>query len=248
MRDEMRGMRGGNPNLFVANGKLARRLLVALGKVVQLLHRLALVDRERKLDVGLCVLVAWLHVRGTTVPSSVAVISRIVRARHGTVNAAVVADSHIRPCHPAARRDACSAPRASPRPTLQRTCRSLCQWGLLLAPAQISVSSPRLKHTADEERVAGKLSLARLVLHEEADAVLRVARRVHRLHRDAAQLERLAVLGRLGHALAVLAADDVELGRAQLGQLFCPITSAPRLIQEDNIAQNELTSFLFPPA
>lgn len=57
-------------HLFVANGKLARRLLVVLGKGVQPLHRLALLHRHGKLDVGLCVLVARLRQGGGRVPPS----------------------------------------------------------------------------------------------------------------------------------------------------------------------------------
>lgn len=62
-----------------------------------------------------------------------------------------------------------------------------------------------------EQRVAREHDLVAAVLHEPADAVLRVARRVEALDGDVADLEALAVARRLGHCLAVLAADDGEL-------------------------------------
>lgn len=74
--------------------------------------------------------------------------------------------------------------------------------------------------TADEERVAGKDGLAGAILHVVTDAVLRVARRVHGLDRNVANLEHLFVLGRLRDALAVLAADDAELGVAEGVELY----------------------------
>lgn len=69
-----------------------------------------------------------------------------------------------------------------------------------------------------EERIPRKHNLVVAILHEEADAVLGVAGRVQRLDGDAANVERLAVLGRLGNDLAVRAADDLE-GLAQVGEL-----------------------------
>lgn len=69
--------------------------------------------------------------------------------------------------------------------------------------------------TANEEGIASKDGLARAVFHEEADAVLGVAWRVDALDGNVANLEGLLVLGCLGHALAVLAANDVELGCAE---------------------------------
>jgi hypothetical protein len=69
-----------------------------------------------------------------------------------------------------------------------------------------------------EQRVPGKHNLFVAVLHEPADAVLRVARRVQRLDGDAADGEGVAVLGRLGDFLAVLAADDVDFA-AEGGEL-----------------------------
>lgn len=49
-----------NTYLLVANCELALSLFVALGKLLQLLNRLALQDRDAKLDVGLGVFVSGL--------------------------------------------------------------------------------------------------------------------------------------------------------------------------------------------
>lgn len=78
--------------------------------------------------------------------------------------------------------------------------------------------------TTDEERVAGKDGLARAVLHVVADAVLGVAGRVDRPDGNVANLKDLLVLGGLRDALAVLTANDVELGVAQFLEL-CAVVS-----------------------
>lgn len=70
----------------------------------------------------------------------------------------------------------------------------------------------RRARTANEEGVAGEDGLVAAVLHVVADAVLGVARRVDALDGDVANLEGIPVLGRPGHTVAVLAADDVQLG------------------------------------
>lgn len=77
-----------------------------------------------------------------------------------------------------------------------------------MSPATICQSFPILR-TTDKERVARKYGLARVVFHEETDAILRVARRMNALDQNIAELERLLVRGRLGHALAVLAPDNL---------------------------------------
>lgn len=64
-------------------------------------------------------------------------------------------------------------------------------------------------HTADEECVTREHSSVFAVLHEVADAVLRVARCIQRPDLYAlADFKGLAVLGRLGDCVAILAADD----------------------------------------
>lgn len=70
-----------------------------------------------------------------------------------------------------------------------------------------------------EEGVAGEDDLVVAVLHEPADAVLGVARRVEALDRDAADLEPIAVAGSGRDGLAVLAADDLQVGQAEFSPL-----------------------------
>ena len=77
------------------------------------------------------------------------------------------------------------------------------------------------RRTADEESVAGKHGLASTILHEEADAVLSMARRMDALDGNVSNLEGLLMLGRLGHALAVCTANDVELGCTEGLELRC---------------------------
>ncbi len=66
-----------------------------------------------------------------------------------------------------------------------------------------------------EQGVAGEDNPVVAVLHEPADAVLGVARGVQALDGDAAESEALAVLGRGRDGLAVLAAKDLQVRRAQ---------------------------------
>ena len=70
-----------------------------------------------------------------------------------------------------------------------------------------------------KQGIPRKHDLVLPVLHEVADAVLRVARRVQRLDGNAADAEGLAVLGGLGYFRAVLAADYVE-GLVDGGELI----------------------------
>ena len=163
--------------LLVADGKLALRLLVVLGKALQLHHRLALVDGDQELDVRLGVLVAGedLGVVGQR-------RQRLVQRR-----------VHLG------------------RVTLEE-----------------------LAAAADEERVAGedRALVRRLVLHEVADAVLRVARRVQRRHADVlADAERFPVLGRAADARAVFAADDGDLGREGREHLLVPARMVPVVVR-----------------
>lgn len=106
-------------------------------------------------------------------------------------------------------------------------------------------------HTADEERVPSKDGLVPAVLHEEADAVLRVAGRVDALDADGPQLEDL-IVGRCPcHALAVFAADDVYLGVVQRGQLKLRRSDVSKQSLRGGGRggfKSKLASFLFPPA
>jgi hypothetical protein len=92
---------------------------------------------------------------------------------------------------------------------------------LAVALEEPAASWPRSEQTPDssaggeqtsvKESISRKHSLVLAILHEEADAVLGVAGRVQRLDGDAANVERVAVLRRLGYLFAVLAADYFEL-------------------------------------
>lgn len=75
------------------------------------------------------------------------------------------------------------------------------------------------KPTTMEQRIPRKHHLVVAVLHEKADAVLSVARRVQGLDSNAANVEGLVVLRCPRHFLAVLAADDGELLLVELGEL-----------------------------
>lgn len=68
------------------------------------------------------------------------------------------------------------------------------------------------KLTADEEGITGEHHPVVPVLHEPADAVLRVTRRVQARDRDAADLQLLVVARRQRHARGVLASPDGQLG------------------------------------
>ena len=123
--------------------------------------------------------------------------------------------------HPATLRACCSTPHASPPHYPQRTCRILhtsSHQSESKDKKSLSSLTSQAIHTADEESVAGKDGPASGILHVVADAVLRVARRVHGRDRNVANFERLPVLWRPGDAFAVFAADDGEVG-AQLSQL-----------------------------
>lgn len=177
----------GTTYLLVPDGKLALRLPVALGKVLQLPEGLALQHRRGELDVALGVLVAGEH-PGVIGQRGERLIQRGV---------------HL------------------PRVALEE-----------LATAGV------------EQRVAREDDLVRAVLHEPADAVLRMARRVQALDGDAADLEARAVGRRLRDGLGVLAGDDGQVGQAELFSLFGGYSVSCRRL----VAAGEPTSFLLPPA
>jgi hypothetical protein len=68
-----------------------------------------------------------------------------------------------------------------------------------------------------EESVACEDDLVVAILHEPADAVLRVARSVQGLDGNAAETETLTVAWRLGHLLAVFASEDLQFRNPELG-------------------------------
>jgi hypothetical protein len=74
------------------------------------------------------------------------------------------------------------------------------------------------QRTANEEGISSENDALTAILHEVADAILRVTRGMQRADRDSvANLEFLAMCGCLGHRLAVAASDDGEF--AELCQL-----------------------------
>jgi hypothetical protein len=95
--------------------------------------------------------------------------------------------------------------------------------------------------SSDEQSIASKNSPVVSILHKEADAVLSVAWRVHTFESDVTQLEGLAVTRRLGHALAVFAADDIQLGGTEFGkQLLVASSMIPMVMCVDNSCQVDL--------
>lgn len=99
--------------LLVTNGKLALRLLVLFGERLQGLDRPAGEDRETELGVGSGVFVTGLD------------MISICWLRDGDGGHPKWLNSQKRACHPAATPRPRSAPCASLRRCLQRTCRSL---------------------------------------------------------------------------------------------------------------------------
>lgn len=71
-----------------------------------------------------------------------------------------------------------------------------------------------------EKRITSKHNLVVPILHEPAYAILRMARRMESLDGDAADVEALAMGRGLVHLLAILAADDFEVGEAEGGALW----------------------------
>lgn len=114
-----------------------------------------------------------------------------------------------RRCHREEQQGACSALRASRQPCPQRIGHSLS----LLVLLTHSRGTGTL--TANEEGVAGKDGLARTVLHEVANAVLGVAGRVDGTDVDVANLERLGMAWGSRGTLAILTANNLNLGVAE---------------------------------
>lgn len=92
-----------------------------------------------------------------------------------------------------------------------------------------------------KQSIPRKHNLVVAVLHEEADAVLGMARRMQRLDGNVADVEGRAVRGCLGYLLAVLAADDLE-GLVEFRKLRLSDKSVGYGVS------GRLTSSSFPPA
>ena len=85
------------------------------------------------------------------------------------------------------------------------------------------------------------------VLHVPTNAVLGVAGGVKALDGDAAQLEALAIVGRLRHTIAFLTADHGQVGFAQLRQLVGVLVCLPFYLLAGK-TEVWLTICLLPPA
>lgn len=122
---------------------------------------------------------------------------------------------------------------AGEHPRVRRQAPQLRQRGVHLAGRALE----ELAAPADEQRVAREHGafVRGLVLHEVADRVLRVARRVQRRDGDVfPDGEDLAVLRRAGHGGAVLAADDGELGGEGGEELFVPARVVVVVVRVDD--------------
>jgi hypothetical protein len=184
--------------LFVANGEFASGDAVILSKVLKLHDRVALQDRSGKFDVGLGILVSRLWNVSAALIAVTESSSRRRQFRQG--------ESQV----------ACLTLRASLLLSLRRTCRILI--------GKVSILNSMYEQglrTADEESVTGKHGFASAILHEEADAVLSMARRMDALDGNVSNLEGLLMFGRLNHALTIFTANDVELGCAEGLKLRC---------------------------
>lgn len=173
--------------LLITNREFSLCLLVRIRKGLQFLDRLRLRYRKTELDVSFGVLVSRLY---TVSPIPVTV---------GSCNI------HKPLCHPEEQPASRSTPYASQAQYPQRT-------DHILDSKQIS-KRPRIrqlaKHTANEKGIARKNSLVIPVLHEVANAILRVARGVQGRHGDAvSDLEDLPVGWGSRNRLAILAAND----------------------------------------
>lgn len=71
-----------------------------------------------------------------------------------------------------------------------------------------------------EKRITSKDDLVVPILHNPANAILCVARRMQSLDGDVANVETLAVGRNLVDLLAVLTADDFEVGEAESSALY----------------------------
>jgi hypothetical protein len=103
--------------------------------------------------------------------------------------------------------DACSAPRASPLQSPQRTSR------ILSCLCEQTVFLPDFGQlTASEQGVACKNCLLIPILEEETDTILRMTWRMYTSYRDVPKLESLTMTWSFCGSFAVLASDNVKFG------------------------------------
>lgn len=186
--------------LFITNGELALCFLIRLCKCLELLDGLRLGHMETKLHVCLGVLVAGLDNLSEYASGELEWTSSNIRKPW--YRRARLPMSGSKPC-------------ASLRHCPRRTGRILSQVRTVFTTAPSKIHRQR---TANEEGISSENDALTAILHEVADAILRVTRGMQRADRDSvANLEFLAMCGCLGHRLAVAASDDGEF--AELCQL-----------------------------
>lgn len=197
--------------LLVTNGELALRLLVLVRESGKSLNSLALQYRQAELGVGLGVFVTGLDsVCQSFIPSpnipSLNQRSGLTKTRVSSGKEASVSFRAL----------CISAPFPSkkrPQPG-----KSLCQFDA--SHGKTPTPNPKVTHTSMEKRITSKHDLVVPILHEPAYAILRMAGRMQSLDGDAADVETFAVGRGLVHLVAVLAADDFEVGEAEGGALL----------------------------
>lgn len=94
--------------------------------------------------------------------------------------------------------------------------------------------------TTVEQGVAREDHLVVTVLHEPADAILRVAWRVQALDGDAAQREALAVLRRCSDVLAVSSAKDLQVRHTQRAALLRLLAGRTVVLESGNQGTHDL--------
>ena len=168
--------------LFITNGEFALCFLVRLCKCLEFLNGLRLGHMETKLHVCLGVLVAGLEDLSARASGGLEWTSSSIR----------------KPWYRRAKLPMSgSKPDASLRHCPRRTGRIL---GQVRAVFTTTPSKIHRQRTANEEGISGENDTLVAILHEIADAILRVTRGMQSADRDSvANLEFLAMCGRLGH-------------------------------------------------
>jgi hypothetical protein len=184
--------------LLITNRKASLSFFVLIGKGIKVLDGVVLGDGKGELDVGFCVFMAGLGVSACRLRVVWESKEREEESRGAYENPCIIWER--------SKRDVQSVVHllAGTFEEFTAACGTEA-----LAPKE-GGKGAGLGHTTVEEGVAGKDGFLVAILHEPADAILRMARGVKCFDGDAAEVEGLAVGGCLGHLLAVLAADDIE--------------------------------------
>jgi hypothetical protein len=186
--------------LFIADGKLALRLLVCLGKCLKLLDGLSLGHMKTEFHICLGIFMAGLE--------DEAVSRHVGELRRRAIN--VRKPWYHQAKQPVSDSKPCASPRHYPRRIVR-----------ILGKIRISgYHSMRRSwsRTANEESISGKNDALVTILHEVADAVLRVTWGVQSADSDpVTNLEFLAMRRRFRDGLTVASSNDGEF--AELPQL-----------------------------